>query len=91
MPDQGPLRGRVAIVVASGAGTDPLAVARSLAAGGATVVVAGPPSEEVGRLLAVIEDAGGGRGAHFATSGEQDGEALVEFVAEQFRTTDPAA
>ena len=78
------LRGKVAIVA-----VEQEALARGLAAAGATVVVVGPDGERAGRLLAAIEADGRGRGAYFATGSDggtaADVATLVELVAEQFR------
>ncbi len=67
-------------------GVDVPALARRLAAGGATVLlVAGDAeAEEAGRVAADLE-AGPGRGAVFVTAGG-DFEPLVEYVEELFRT-----
>jgi len=81
-PDLG---GKLAVVVVE---QDQLA--RHLAAAGATVVLVGDDADRAGRTLAAIEAAGSGRGAYFATGPGQPPpdriEALVEFVAEQFRS-----
>lgn len=78
------LRGKVAVVAVE---HDELA--RRLAAAGATVVIVGDDGDRAGRVLADIESDGRGRGAYFATGegGRSDDQmdALVEFVAEQFR------
>ena len=74
----GRLAGTVAVVVE---GLDGSEVARRLVADGATVVVVGPPAEEVGQLVAELE-AGPGRVAFFDAAVGAD--ALVEFLAEQF-------
>jgi NAD(P)-dependent dehydrogenase (short-subunit alcohol dehydrogenase family) len=73
------------------------ALARRLGAEGATVVVTGPDTGEVGSLLRDIRDAGG-RAACFVTDGDGDADrkgdrdgdrdeygALVDFLEEQFR------
>lgn len=62
-------------------------LARRLAAEGATVVLVGDDAEHAGRLLSEIESGGAGRGAFFQEGGEpvRELDALVEFVAEQFK------
>jgi NAD(P)-dependent dehydrogenase (short-subunit alcohol dehydrogenase family) len=59
---------------------DGVAIARRLVAEGATVVVTGEPSEDLGALLREMEGAPG-RVAFFDDAGV---DALVEFIAEQF-------
>jgi NAD(P)-dependent dehydrogenase (short-subunit alcohol dehydrogenase family) len=60
---------------------DGVAIARRLVAEGATVVVTGEPSEDLGALLREMEGAAG-RVAFFDDAGV---DALVEFIAEQFK------
>ena len=78
------LRGKVAVVA-----VEQEALARRLAAAGATVVVTGPDGKRAGRLLAAIEADGRGRGTYFAIgpggASPDEVAALVELVAEQFR------
>jgi len=74
------LHGRVAVVA-----VEQEALARGLAAAGATVVLVGTDGDRAGRLLAAIEAGGSGRGAWFALDGTADVDALVVFVTEQFR------
>lgn len=78
------LAGKVVIVPL---GVDVPALARRLAAGGATVLlVAGEAEAEgAGRLASAIEAGGAGRPALFVTAGG-DLDPLVEFVDELFRT-----
>ena len=63
------------------------ALALALAAAGATVVLVGADGDRAGRLLAAMEADGPGRGAWFALDEGSAGDidALVGFVAEQFR------
>ena len=79
-----PLHGKVAVVA-----VEHEELAMGLAAAGATVVLVGADGERAGRLLAAIEAEGSGRGAWFAASApggsNADVDALVRFVAEQFR------
>lgn len=79
------LRGKVAVVA-----VDQDDLARRLAAAGATVVLVGGDGDRAGAVLAAIEAEGTGRGAWFATGpggpSAADADALVEFVAEQFRS-----
>ena len=79
------LHGKVAVVA-----VEQEELARRLAAAGATVVLVGDDAERAGRILGAIEAQGSGRGAYFATGpgGGSAGDigALVELVAEQFRT-----
>jgi NAD(P)-dependent dehydrogenase (short-subunit alcohol dehydrogenase family) len=84
------LAGRVAIVAVAGDGTSE-AVARTLAAAGAAVVLVAPPDAlaAAGGLAAEIESAGIGRAAVFALDPVRphdiDGlDGLVEMVAELF-------
>lgn len=79
------LAGKVVIVPI---GIEGAAVARRMAAGGATVVLLAGEAEadEVGRLAADIERApGGGRPAVFVAAGD-DLDPLVDYVEELFRT-----
>jgi NAD(P)-dependent dehydrogenase (short-subunit alcohol dehydrogenase family) len=70
------LGGKVVVLMAEGE-----ALAKKLVAEGATVVLTGPPAEDVGALLAELEG-GPGRVAYFPAG--DDADALVEFVAELF-------
>ncbi len=78
------LAGRVVVV-----GCELAAVARRLAADGATVVVVGDDAEAAGELLVAIEADGAGRAAFFRTSapvpGDADLVALAELVDELSR------
>ena len=56
-------------------------MARRLVAEGATVVITGEPSEDIGALVRELDDAPG-RVALFEGA---DVDALVEFIAEQFQ------
>lgn len=82
-----PLNGRVAIVVIGSPGLGSARLATALAKAGATVVIAGDNPEQAGEALTAIEASGRGRGAFFAMAPDDpdDTDALVEFVAEQFR------
>lgn len=79
------LHGKVAVVAVE---QDELA--RRLAAAGATVVLVGSDGDRAGRVLAAIEAEASGRGAYFATGSgggsAAEADALVAFVAEQFRS-----
>ena len=81
---KGELAGRVVVV-----GCELPAVARRLAAAGATVVVVGDDAEAAGDVLAAVEEDGVGRAAVFMTSspgsGEDDLAALAELVEELSR------
>jgi len=80
------LVGTVAVVaVPSGA-----ALARRLVGEGAAGVVTGTVGDEIGRLLAELEG-GPGRVAHFHSdlASDDDVDALVEFVAEEFGNRPP--
>lgn len=73
----GKLHGTVAVVAVP----DPPQLARTLVAEGATVILTGPPSEEIGALAREL-DGGLGRVAYF----DGDPDALVEFISEQFKS-----
>jgi len=75
----GRLSGAVAIVAVEAA-----ALARRLAADGATVVLVGAATEGAGALVAELEASGAGRVAVFAGDADAEAEALAEFVAELF-------
>lgn len=78
------LAGRVIVV-----GGELSAVARRLAAAGATVVVVGEDADAAGAVLAAVEQDGIGRAAFFRTSApvpeEDDLAALAELVEELSR------
>ncbi len=78
------LAGRVIVI-----GCELPAVARRLAAAGATVVVVGEDAEAAGNVLAAVESDGLGRAGFFRTSApvpeEEDLEALAELVDELSR------
>jgi len=78
----GRLQGTVAVVAVPEAGD----LARRLVAEGATVVLTGPPSEEIGALVREL-DGGRGRVAYF----NGDPESLVDFIAEQFIERPPVS
>jgi len=78
------LDGTVA-VVAVPSGTN---LARRLVGEGATVVLTGSEGEEIGGLLAELDD-GPGRVAYF--EGDADSEAFVEFISEQFGERPPVS
>jgi NAD(P)-dependent dehydrogenase (short-subunit alcohol dehydrogenase family) len=81
------LAGKVVVVPLRWVGAD--ALARRLAADGATVVVVGG-GEDAGRLAAEIEGGGAGRVAVFSGDGSAgDADALADFVAELFRAPSP--
>ena len=64
------------------------ALARSMAAGGATVVLVGPDGGAAGRLAAAIESAGAGRPAVFVSDGSPESlDALGSYLAELFRSS----
>ena len=77
---RGRLHGTVAVIAVP----DAVALARRLAAEGATVVLTGRPSEAVGALARELGD-GTGRVAYF----DGDDDALVEFVSEQVQVERP--
>ncbi len=78
------LTGKVVVVPLEWAGA--AALATTLAAKGATVVLVGPDGEAAGRLAAEVEATGAGRPAVFLTGrGPDDLEALAAFVSELFR------
>ena len=83
-----PLQDKVAVVA-----VEQEDLALRLAAAGATVVLVGTDGDRAGRLLAEIEAGGSGRGAWFAldptSDATGDADALVAFVAEQFRPRPP--
>jgi NAD(P)-dependent dehydrogenase (short-subunit alcohol dehydrogenase family) len=78
------LRGKVAVVA-----VEQEQLARRLAEAGATVVLIGDDAERAGRVVAAVEAHGAGRAAYFALArgdgSAAEADALVEFVAEQFR------
>jgi NAD(P)-dependent dehydrogenase (short-subunit alcohol dehydrogenase family) len=76
------LKGAVAVVVVPGCA----GLARRLVDEGATVVVTGTDGDEAGRLLGSRAE-GPGRIAYFHGDVESDDDvdALVEFIAEQFK------
>jgi NAD(P)-dependent dehydrogenase (short-subunit alcohol dehydrogenase family) len=63
-------------------------LARRLVDAGATVVVTGTDGEQIGRLLADLDD-GPGRVAYF--QGDPDSDAFVEFISEQFGERPPVS
>jgi NAD(P)-dependent dehydrogenase (short-subunit alcohol dehydrogenase family) len=82
------LQGTGAVVAVPGGAE----LARRLAGAGATVVLTGTGGEEVGRLVAELED-GPGRVAHFHSdlASDDEVELLVEFVAEQLANRPPVS
>lgn len=84
------LAGKVVVVPAGWPEAD--AIARRLAADGATVVIVGG-GEAAGRLAAEIEAAGVGRAAVFAATSASaaDVDSLADFLAELFRPPAPPA
>ena len=84
-----PLDGRLVIVATQGL-PEEVALAVELVGQGAVVVAAGPDAVQGGRILRAIQDANEGRGAYFAHDGSPGSTAaLIEFVAEQFRSVGP--
>ncbi|MEA2717699.1 MAG: hypothetical protein QOI99_2016 [Actinomycetota bacterium] len=81
----GDLGGRVAIV-----GLDQPALARRLAAEGATVVLVGGDADAAGVVLAEIEAAGGGRAAFFSLAPPVSAGVPVPDPAEDPAATAPA-
>ena len=78
------LSGKVVVVPVEWGGA--AALATTLAAKGATVVLVGPDGDAAGRLAAEVEAAGAGRPAVFLTDGSAAGlDALAAFLTELFR------
>lgn len=75
------LTGKVVVVPAELAD-----LATRMAALGATVVLAGPDGDALGRVAGVIEAAGAGRPAVFVSDGSAESfDALAGFLSELFR------